>query len=316
MGQNRDRAGRARRILVIFPGALGDLICLLPALRAISLRHPGWEMELMARAELAQFAVGRMGVARGHSIDRREVSLLFTEDGGESAEVRGFFGGFGRVYAFFAQHEPGFRRTLAAVAGGAVTFLRFRPTGTEHVAKYYLQAIGADDEAMIHGGLEVTAEDIAAASRTAASAGLMRGQFILICPGSGSPGKNWPAGHFAAIARRIEIHARPVILLGPAETAIAPDFRAEFVTLEGRGLGEVAGLARLAIGFLGNDSGVSHLAAAAGARGVVLFGPTDPARWRPLGDVQVVRGDPLADLPLEAVEARVLEILTIAGDDG
>jgi ADP-heptose:LPS heptosyltransferase len=53
------------RLLIIFPGALGDLICGLPAIRAIARRHSQASLELMARAELARFAVGRMGAEHG-----------------------------------------------------------------------------------------------------------------------------------------------------------------------------------------------------------------------------------------------------------
>src|ERR1700675_3098874 len=88
-----------RPILVIFPGALGDLICLVPTLRAIARRHPGAQLELMARAELARFAIGRLGIAHGHShghsIDRREVTQLFAARGAPvAAEARRFFGSF------------------------------------------------------------------------------------------------------------------------------------------------------------------------------------------------------------------------------
>src|ERR1700674_4378751 len=94
------------RVLVIFPGALGDLICFVPAIRALERRHRGAAIELMARAELGRFAVGRIGVTRAHSIDRREVALLFAESG---AEARGFFGAFKSIYSFFAAGNRGFR---------------------------------------------------------------------------------------------------------------------------------------------------------------------------------------------------------------
>jgi hypothetical protein len=74
-------------------------------------------------------------------------------------------------------------------------------------------------------------------------------------------------------------------------------------------LAEVAALARLARGFVGNDSGVSHLAAAAGAPGLAIFGPTDPARWRPLGRTTVIRREPLSALTMQEVEAALLEII-------
>ncbi|HXZ88525.1 MAG TPA: glycosyltransferase family 9 protein [Candidatus Binataceae bacterium] len=311
-----------RRVLVIFPGALGDLICALPALRTIAGRNPGWGIELMARPELARFAVGRMGVARGHSIDRRELSHLFATDRDKSSEARGFFGAFQKIYSFFGGDDARFRRGLAAVAGGATAFIPFRPPGAGHVAQCYLEALGHADQMTIQSdasalhSIDVLDQDIVAASQTLSRHGLGRGEFLLIFPGSGSPRKNWPADNFAALARRINSITKPVIVLGPAETSIESLFRTEFVTLSRLELGEVAGLACLARGFVGNDSGVSHLAAASGARGVVLFGPTDPERWCPLGHVDVVRREPLDKLPFEEVAAKLRASLTIAdGDD-
>ena len=64
------------RVLVIFPGALGDLICLIPALRALLRRHRGAALELMAREELARFAVARIGLRIGLRIGVAFVALL------------------------------------------------------------------------------------------------------------------------------------------------------------------------------------------------------------------------------------------------
>src|SRR3984893_4414072 len=94
---------KVNRVLVIFPGALGDLMCLMPALAAISRRHPGASVELMASLELARLVVGRGVVARGHSMDAREVSDLFADE--SSGGARRFFGDFDRVYSFFASDD-------------------------------------------------------------------------------------------------------------------------------------------------------------------------------------------------------------------
>src|SRR5229473_419432 len=100
---------RTLRVLIMFPGALGDLILLGPALRVLIKRYPGASIELMARMELARFAVGRIGVARAHSIDRAEVSQLFVSDAPCSEATRSFFGSFARVYSFFAADDERFR---------------------------------------------------------------------------------------------------------------------------------------------------------------------------------------------------------------
>src|SRR4029077_979774 len=94
-----EKSARAiNRVLVIFPGALGDLMCLMPALAAISRRHRGASIELMARLELARLVAGRTVVARAHSIDAREVGELFTDDTSDIG--RRFFGEFDCIYSF------------------------------------------------------------------------------------------------------------------------------------------------------------------------------------------------------------------------
>lgn len=309
-------ADRGRPILVIFPGALGDLICLVPAVRAIARRHRGTPLELMARAELARFATGRLGFAHGHSIDRREVAQLFAGNGAAAGDdARKFFGSFQWIYSFFAADDAGFRAALDTASGGHASCLAFRPPGIGHVADGYLREIEPRVEAAPDArecSLELYPEDLETARARLARLGLETGKYLLVLPGSGNPAKNWPAANFATLAAALPAPLRPLMLLGPAETALEALFAARNLPIAaGLELAEVAALARLAAGFIGNDSGVSHLAAAAGAPGLVIFGPTDPERWRPLGRVTVIRREPLAALTPSAAAAAVLEIVGI-----
>ena len=132
---------KVKRVLVIFPGALGDLMCLTPALGAISRRHPGASVELMARFELARLVAGRSVVARAHSLDAREVGELFAES---SDGARRFFGQFDRIYSFFASDDARFRARMAAATDAQVSFHSFRPSGDGHVSEGYLRSIGED----------------------------------------------------------------------------------------------------------------------------------------------------------------------------
>jgi lipopolysaccharide heptosyltransferase III len=295
---------RAPRTLVIFPGALGDLICLVPALNAIARRAGASSVELMARGELARLAVGRIaGIARGHSIDRREVAMLFRGDAGASAEVREFFTPFARIYSFFAANDARFRRALAEAAGEStpVSFHPFRAEEAGHVAEGNLRSIDAASEPL-DATVAVLATDLADASRALSRIGARARGYVLMLAGSGSAIKNWPPEKFVLLARRIAPAREAVVALGPTEANLGAKFEAARIPiLRDLELGTVAAIARQAATFVGNDSGVSHLAAAAGARGVVLFGPTDPARWRPLGDVTVIRREPLAAIPVGEV---------------
>lgn len=290
-------------MLIVFPGALGDLVCFIPAINLIATRHRGAAVELMARYELARFAVGRTVIRRAHSIDRAEVALLFTATAGESAAAREFFGAFARVYSFFAADDDRFRRNLSALVPDA-SFHPFRPPGAGHVATGYLAALDAPAGAALDARIELLPEDIAAASALRDRAELEPCSFLLLLPGSGSPIKNWPVEHFVALAKRLAPRIRSVAVLGLAEAGLAPAFHAAGITVfDGVELATVAALAAQAHRFVGNDSGVSHLAAAAGAAGVVLFGPTDPVRWRPLGVVHTLRCENLAKLAIERVAA-------------
>ncbi len=291
------------RVLIIFPGALGDLICLGPAIRALGRMNPGARLELMARAELAKLAAGRIGVAAGHSIDRPEMSAMFREDGASDPAARKFFGQFDKICSFFAFDDPNYRRNLSLVCGGSVTFHRFRPHGAGHIAELYLKSIGAENEP-VESRIDLMLADHEAAAEVIARLDLIPGEFVTLFPGSGSATKNWSEKRFARLALEIKdlLRMRPLAVLGPAEEDLHPLFH-DFgiTTVSMLPLATIAALAASAAGFVGNDSGVSHLAAAAGAAGVVLFGPTDPARWRPLGRITVLSSPELTELQISTV---------------
>jgi Glycosyltransferase family 9 (heptosyltransferase) len=137
--------------------------------------------------------------------------------------------------------------------------------------------------------------------------------FIAIHPGSGSPSKNWPASHFAELLDGWPGH--PFLLIeGPADAAAAEVLRSRPGAVVAHDIGvRVLGalLARAGL-FVGNDSGVTHLAAAFGAPTLALFGPTDPGLWSPLGPrVRVVRApdERLDHLRVDAVREAAQALL-------
>jgi ADP-heptose:LPS heptosyltransferase len=293
------------RTLIIFPGALGDLICFIPALRAIGERHPGAALELMARFELARFAVGRTPIVRAHSIDRAEVARLFAVTSEDAGAGRAFFSSFERIYSFFAADNDRFRRSLAALAHD-VNFYPFRPLDNGHVAAGYLRSLDAPVGPSLVAHIDLLPDDIAAATAILARAGLEPRSFMLILPGSGSRAKNWPPANFVALAQLLTPRTRSLCVLGPAEAELGDVFRAAGIpSIDGLELGVVAALAARARVFVGNDSGVAHLAAAAGAPGVVLFGPTDPQRWCPLGAVRTLQDESMTKMTVDEVAAAI-----------
>jgi len=113
-----------------------------------------------------------------------------------------------------------------------------------------------------------------------------RHRLLLVHPGAGGTGKRWPAAGFAAVLERVAALRDVTIVLhqGPADaTAVAalPErVTACAIALREPPLPLLAGILTHAAGYLGNDSGISHLAAAIGAPAVVLFG-AERLIWRP-----------------------------------
>jgi ADP-heptose:LPS heptosyltransferase len=148
-----------------------------------------------------------------------------------------------------------------------------RPEGDEHCAQYLLETLAP---------LGVATSQLD--DRPLNVSPIQSGE-VLVHPGSGSMAKNWPAAQFAETIRKLERPAR--LIVGEADAAAA---RAVETSL-GYSLPHLSNVpldqlsARLAgcHAYLGNDSGVSHLAGLCGAHSVVLFGPTSPSVWRPLG---------------------------------
>ncbi len=120
---------------------------------------------------------------------------------------------------------------------------------------------------------------------------------IVIHPGSGSRKKCWPISNFVNVASSMDASGKqPEFILGPAEydlyDVLMSYKRVNANVHKIETLTELAGLLKIVGGFIGNDSGVSHLAAFIGLPTVAIFGPSDPDIWKPMGRaVKVVRRD-------------------------
>ncbi|HET9217742.1 MAG TPA: glycosyltransferase family 9 protein [Terriglobia bacterium] len=116
---------------------------------------------------------------------------------------------------------------------------------------------------------------------------------IVLHPGSGSVAKVWP--RFRELARLLP---EAVVLLGPCESVL--DVPNE--CLSGLPLAEVAEALRHCRLFIGNDSGITHIAAYWGTPTIALFGATDPRVWGPIGRrVTVLEKPSLDDISIDDV---------------
>lgn len=158
---------------------------------------------------------------------------------------------FDRIVSWYGTNRQEFRDALS---GLPVEFhAALPPTDCDcHAVDFYLRQVGAPLGAIPRIPVSVAKRD-----------------FIAIHPFSGSERKNWPLANFEQVA-----HNAPL----PCEWAAAPDR-----SHHRHSLADVNAWLASARAYLGNDSGISHLAAAAGTPVIALFGPTDPNIWAPRG---------------------------------
>lgn len=155
--------------------------------------------------------------------------------------------------------------------------------------------------------------------RAEAVATLSEGQWLALGPTANWDGKIWPPERFVELAQVLKAkNLRPVVFYGPGEGERAraePVLKAlpEALDLGGdKSLGEVAALLQLCALFVGNDSGLMHLAAAAGTPTLGLFGPSRASEYAPAGRFArfVEAPGPEGDAPIEGLSvAAVLKVV-------
>ncbi len=114
-------------------------------------------------------------------------------------------------------------------------------------------------------------------------------KIIAIHPGSGSEQKCWPRANFLQIAENLVKNGlQPLFLVGPTELehwekSEILEFSKKYHTLSNIPLSHLAPILSMCDGFLGNDSGMAHLAGSLGIATLTVFGPSKSIHWKPLG---------------------------------
>jgi heptosyltransferase-3 len=284
-------------LLIFHPGALGDGLLALTALRVLQTKFPGHCMIWIGHKELGDVYVDAHEVHQAYSFE----SLNFFADGAAKGLQQGLFSSlFGRCERAVGWMEDsgGIWRSWLRTLGINNLILRSPHDPSlqhDHMADRYVETLqpwfptqqpckplkkNVDDERLL----------VFRQSKTVEQPGSSEERLIVLHPGSGSLHKCSPPALCANIVNGLMArpHRRVCLVGGPADRDSLRKVQGllthhEPTILEGLDLLSVGRYLQHARLFIGHDSGLSHLATRLGVPSVLLFGPTDPAKWAPRG---------------------------------
>lgn len=278
------------RIFVHHDGGLGDTILSLPAISL--LRRAASFLHLAARSDIACFLRDQGCVDEASDCGSSFYLPLYERY--PDQRLKKMLSCFDHAYLFTSAPRPDMVLSLSEAVLHVRTILTIPPPESPmHVSLYRAHQLPLlnrlTQEETSNSPLRRHGQ-----KRHHSGNGIPR---IILHPGSGGR-KNWPVDRYIALAEELrrERGCSIVFIAGPAEASAVRRRLTHFadgergVLIADASLSEVASLLADAALYIGNDSGISHLAAAIGTPMLAIFGPTDPRLWAPAGEcVCVVR---------------------------
>jgi ADP-heptose:LPS heptosyltransferase len=325
-----------RRLVFIRPGALGDTLLALPSLALARAQWPTASIHFVARRDVGQLARAS-GLADDFSpYDSPLWTALFADEPPANSPVQRLIAD-STVVAWLPDADGAVQRNLQRFGAQASVIASGRPIpiasvqSPEHLAVTLARAL-----VPLGVNAPVTREALAAhfpplhatPAEDAAADNFWRSTFpehtgqtpvIALHAGSGGAAKCWPSQSFAALIQ--ELVARgcaPLLIEGPLDdevtrAALAASSLPQPAVARNVPLGQLVALLQCCASYIGNDSGVAHLAALAGVPTLALFGPSDPGVWAPVGrQVTILRADThrMEDIAVPAVIATLETLLS------
>jgi len=286
------------RILVIRGGAIGDFILTLPTLKALREAYPQAHLEILGYKHIAVLAEHRFYAQAVRSIEYGPLSSFFAKNSELPTDLANHFASFDLVISYLYDPDGIFENNLRRCGVENLIHGPAKVDDRDHAARQLarpLKELGlraSDFAPRIYPSTEDRkfAEDF------------LRGMprpILAIHPGSGSETKNWPIENWIEFGNVVldsdKFRGTLIIVSGEADQGRSNELetiwrndRVHFA--RNLPLPVLAALLGHAI-FVGHDSGISHLAAAVGAKCILLFGPTNPEVWAPMNEnVEVIRG--------------------------
>ena len=296
------RATDLNRILVIRGGALGDFVLTLPAIKLLRDRFPHAHLEILGAKHIVALIDKRFYADASRSIDSGSFAGFFARNSELPTQLIDYFGSFDLILSFLYDPDKIFETNVRACGGATFLAGPSKLDNSEHaafqLARPLLQIGLSLTDAAVH--LFPNDDDRHAVRH-------FRDCTVALHPGSGSETKNWPVENWIKLGDVLLANGlRLLIVAGEADAGRTQKLQiawngklVEFA--ENLPLPHLAAVLEDKI-FVGHDSGISHIAAAAGARCLVLFGWTDPAIWAPANENVTVLRAPEGRIPLLEVD--------------
>jgi ADP-heptose:LPS heptosyltransferase len=271
-----------KKLLIIHQGALGDFILTLPAI--IRLQKYYDVIDTLSQSGIGNLAKALGLVKKSYPLEAAYVASLFTDQ--IDSKIKTFLTSYANIVLFTLSDQ--LEQTIRRIASAPVCCISPKPPEYMrlHLTEFVL-------ENLVNCGLIKKADavvgDIPLPKRSNRS---KYSDKVLLHPGAGSKRKRWPITNFLEVEAMFRADGlKPEFILGPAEEALVDALLRTKRTVHIRmDLTELAALLNSVGGYIGNDSGASHLAAFLGVPTAVIFGPADPKRWTPVGRyVAIVR---------------------------
>ena len=289
-----------QHILIIHPGALGDVLLALPAIRMIRRSFASHAIVLIAQNRIGRLLRVCGEVDRVWSMEGSVLSALYGEYPALRVPIRETLSRTTHVVGWLPDRDGRLARNFRNLGIQHVRLVSPQDAMLQscHLSERYMETLTtwgghveggriAFSPLTMHGAEQ--GDDVRDAPRT-----------VFIHPGSGSPHKCLPCEPLGRLVRDVARDAaiRIVICEGPndrdaVERLLNSVGETPHDRLRGKTLEEMTCCLTRADVFVGHDSGLTHLAAACGVPTVAIFGPTNPDQWRPLGEHVVVQQGPL-----------------------
>jgi heptosyltransferase-3 len=284
-------------ILVLHPGALGDIILALPAISLLRKAYPAASLTLAGNIDhLDTILNGR--VENVLSLSTLPLHRLYTSETPTEADIR-FWKSYEHIVSWTGSSDAHFCRNMKAIhADARIASWKPVPEDPRHVSRIFADSLGNEipDGNVIPARIDLNAETLDQGHQWLLKNGWDGvDPLTAIHPGAGGKSKRWPLSRYIELARRLIVREKQkvIIIEGPAEQGMARQILKAvpvpgLISCEGAGLRLLASILAQCRSFIGNDSGISHLAAALEIPCLVLFGPTLPQHWAPQGERIIV----------------------------